>query len=108
MCRICFVLGSLLLGLCDEFRALDLLHGQKLHSRSNNKNKENDAKRRCCSGSFCTRASDPLLSDNKCPVCMMAVHPLCEVWSSPHQEHICCMCDAGMGEELFFDQNNPH
>lgn len=30
---------------------------------------------------------------------MMAVHPLCEVWSSPHQEHICRMCDAGMGEE---------
>eukprot|EP00957_Ditylum_brightwellii_P093966 7155073-Ditylum_brightwellii.AAC.1 len=29
----------------------------------------------------------------------MAVHPLCEVWSSPHQEHILRMCDAGMGEE---------
>eukprot|EP00957_Ditylum_brightwellii_P151009 11498869-Ditylum_brightwellii.AAC.1 len=29
----------------------------------------------------------------------MAVHPLYDVWSSPHQEHIYCMGDAGMGEE---------
>eukprot|EP00957_Ditylum_brightwellii_P104880 7993346-Ditylum_brightwellii.AAC.1 len=29
----------------------------------------------------------------------MAVHPLYEVWSVPHQELICCMCDIGMGEE---------
>eukprot|EP00957_Ditylum_brightwellii_P008370 633702-Ditylum_brightwellii.AAC.1 len=73
--------------------------GKKPRSQNNNENKENDAKRRCCSGSFCTKASDPLLSDNKCPVYMMAVHPLCEVRSSPHQEHICRMCDAGTGEE---------
>mmetsp|Transcript_19716 Transcript_19716/g.28582 ORF Transcript_19716/g.28582 Transcript_19716/m.28582 type:complete len:105 (-) Transcript_19716:517-831(-) len=73
--------------------------GEKPRSRSDDENKENDGKTRCCSGSFCTRASDPLLSDNKCPACMMAVHPLCEVWSSPHQEHICRMCDAGAGEE---------
>uniref|UniRef100_A0A7S4S752 Uncharacterized protein n=1 Tax=Ditylum brightwellii TaxID=49249 RepID=A0A7S4S752_9STRA len=73
--------------------------GEKPRSRSDDENEENDGKTRCCSGSFCTRASDPLLADHQCPLCMMAVHPLCEVWSSPHQEHICRMCDAGAGEE---------
>ena len=73
--------------------------GENSSPRDGNKSNENEKKNRCCSGSFCQRASDPLLADHQCPLCMMEVHPLCKVWSSPHQEHICRMCDAGAGEE---------
>eukprot|EP00957_Ditylum_brightwellii_P009852 743347-Ditylum_brightwellii.AAC.1 len=37
----------------------------------------------------------------------MAVHPLCKVWSSPHQEHICRICDAGAGEESSEEDKFP-
>ena len=73
--------------------------GENLLLQDNDEIVGNNVQKRCCSGSFCQRASDPLLDDHQCPLCMMAVHPLCEVWSSPHQEHICRMYDAGAGEE---------
>eukprot|EP00957_Ditylum_brightwellii_P156881 11940344-Ditylum_brightwellii.AAC.1 len=81
--------------------------GKNPPTQSNDKNKENNGETRCCSGSVCTRASDPLLSGYRCPVCKLEVHPLCEVWSSPHQQHICHMCDTGMGEEDPKEQKNP-